>query len=73
METFVAINKEFVPINNKYMLSIDEAAIYFHIGKNRLRKIVARNLNKNWTFYNGQQVLIKRELFEQTLDKMDTI
>ena len=31
--------KQIVPIHQKYLLSIEEASQYFHIGENKLRKI----------------------------------
>lgn len=34
-----------VPIHQKYVLSIDEAALYFHISVNRLRKLVSEHKN----------------------------
>ncbi len=65
--------KNVVPIHEKYMLSIEEASQYFHIGENKLRKIVSENAGANWLFYNGKRLLIKRELFERVLDEIDTI
>ena len=65
--------KQVVPIHQKYLLSIEEASQYFHIGENKLRKIAEEHKNSNWLFYNGQRLLIKRKLFENVLDELDTI
>lgn len=65
--------KQIVPIHQKYLLSIEEASQYFHIGENKLRKIAEEQKNANWLFYNGQRLLIKRKLFENVLDELDTI
>lgn len=65
--------KNVVPIHEKYMLSIEEASQYFHIGENKLRKIVSEHKNANWLFYNGKRMLIKRTIFESVLDEIDTI
>ena len=65
--------KQIVPIHQKYLLSIEEASQYFHIGENKLRKITEENKNENWLFYYGQRLLIKRKLFENVLDELDTI
>lgn len=65
--------KNVVPIHEKYMLSIEEASQYFHIGENKLRKIVSEHKNANWLFYNGKRMLIKRTIFESVLDELDTI
>lgn len=65
--------KQVVPIHQKYLLSIEEASQYFHIGENKLRKIAEEHKNANWLFYNGQRLLIKRKLFESIIDELDTI
>lgn len=65
--------KNVVPIHEKYMLSVEEASQYFHLGQNTLRRIVSENAGANWLFYNGKRLLIKRELFERVLDEIDTI
>ncbi|MCC0643529.1 excisionase [Clostridioides sp. ZZV14-6150] len=65
--------KNVVPIHEKYMLSIEEASQYFHIGENKLRQIVNEQKGANWLFYNGKRLLIKREMFERVLDEIDTI
>ena len=65
--------KQVVPIHQKYLLSIEEASQYFHIGENKLRKIAEEHKNANCLFYNGQRLLIKRKLFENVLDELDTI
>ena len=65
--------KQVVPIHQKYLLSIEEASQYFHIGENKLRKIAEEHKNSNCLFYNGQRLLIKRKLFENVLDELDTI
>ena len=62
-----------VPIHEKYLLSIEEASQYFHIGENKLRKIAEEHKNANWLFYNGKRLLIKRKSFEKVLDKLTTI
>ena len=62
-----------VPIHEKYLLSVEEASQYFHIGENKLRKIAEEYKNANWLFYNGQRLLIKRKLFEKVLDELNTI
>lgn len=65
--------KQVIPIHEKYMLSIEEASQYFHIGENKLRKIADEHKDAKWLFYNGQRLLIKRKLFEKVIDELDTI
>lgn len=62
-----------VPISEKYMLSVEEAAAYFRIGENKLRRFADENKNAKWLFWNGNRMQIKREQFEKLLDKIDTI
>lgn len=57
-----------IPIWQKYLLTIDEAALYFRIGQKRLRQIVSENPNADFLLTNGNRVLIKRKLFEQYID-----
>lgn len=62
-----------IPISEKYMLTIDEAAAYFRIGENKLRRLAEENRSAKWLFRNGNRIQIKRKIFEKTLDEMDTI
>ncbi len=65
--------KHNVPIHEKYLLSIEEASQYFHIGENKLRKIAEEHKNAEWIFYNGQRLLVKRKIFEKIIDELTTI
>lgn len=62
-----------VPVWEKYMLTIKEAAQYFHIGENKLRKIVNENKDASFVLWNGTHVQIKRTMFEQFLDQNNLI
>ena len=44
------MNHTDVPIWEKYTLTIEEAAKYFRIGENKLRKLAEENPNANWDF-----------------------
>lgn len=67
------MEKNYVPIWEKYMLSIEEAAIYFRIGENKLRKIASENQDAKWLLMNGSRIQIKRKLFEEYLDSVDIV
>ena len=41
-----------VPVWEKYTLSIDEAAAYFRIGVNKLRKIIEENPDADFVLWN---------------------
>jgi len=62
-----------VPIWEKYTLTIEEAAKYFRIGENKLRKLAEENLNSGWVLMNGNHIQIKRKQFEKIIDSMDVI
>lgn len=53
-----------VPLWEKYLLTIEEAAVYFGIGENRLRELAALDMKREFTIDNGNRTLIKRKKFE---------
>ncbi len=62
-----------VPIWEKYTLSVDEAAIYFRIGKGKLRQLIEADKTAKFLLWNGNRVQIKRELFERFVDELEAI
>lgn len=62
-----------IPVWEKYTLTIEEAARYFRIGENKLRKLAEENLSAGWVIMNGNRIQIKRKLFEKVIDTLDTI
>lgn len=62
-----------VPIHQKYVLSIEEAALYFHIGVNRLRRLVSEHKNADWVLCNQTHALIKRTRFEKFIDSVNAL
>ena len=54
---------------DRYAMTIEEAAGYSLIGENRLRKIIEDEKGLEWVLRIGSQVRIKRELFERWLDR----
>lgn len=58
-----------IPLWEQYTLTIEEAAEYFRIGENKLRRIVSENRDADFIFQNGNRVQIKRKLFEKYIDK----
>ena len=67
------MNRTDVPIWEKYTLTIEEAAKYFRIGENKLRKLAEENPTANWVILNGNRIQIKRKQFEKMIDTVDTI
>lgn len=62
-----------VPIWEKYTLTIEEAAAYFRIGENKLRRLVNENKNAAYIIWNGNRPQIKRIKFEKMIDTIDVI
>lgn len=67
------IEKPFVPVSEKYALSIYEAAEYFGIGEHRLRNMVRANPHADYVLWIGSKVEIKRRLFEDFLDNTSAV
>jgi hypothetical protein len=57
-----------IPYWEKYMLTLREAAEYFHIGEKKMRQIVDDNMDASFLLESGNRVMIKRKLFEEYLD-----
>ncbi len=66
-------NSVYVPISEKYTLTIEEASKYFRIGENKLRKLAEENLMSNWVIMNGNRIQIKRKQFEKIIDTLNVI
>ena len=62
-----------IPIWEKYTLTIDEAAAYFRVGENKLRKLIDNNPDANYIIWNGNRAQIKRRMFEKYIDNMAVI
>ena len=62
-----------IPYWEKYMLTLREAAEYFHIGEKKMRQIVDENMDAKFLLENGNWVMIKRKLIEEYLDKANVI
>ena len=71
---FVMGNSESkVPLWEKYILTIQEAAEYFHIGEKKLRKLVEERADADFIIMNGNRAMIKRKLFEKYLDESASV
>ena len=53
-------------MSEKYLLTIDEAAEYFNIGKNKLRDMIKEPCC-NFVLFNGKKALIKKNRLESCL------
>ena len=59
---------EVIIMSEKYLLTIDEAAEYFNIGKNKLRDMIKEPCC-NFVLFNGKKALIKKNRLESYLDE----
>lgn len=62
-----------IPYWEKYMLTLREAAAYFHIGEKKLRQIVEENMDADFLLTSGNRIMIKRKRFEEFLDASSVI
>lgn len=60
--------EEIVPIWEKHLLTIDEAALYTNIGQNRIAEMLRRP-SCTFVLYVGRKRLIKRKEFEKFLNE----
>ena len=63
---------QIIPVNEKYMLAINEAAQYFNIGVKKMRRLAEDNLGV-FAVYSGNRYLIIRCKFEKKKKKTSSI
>ena len=71
-DTSIKKSVPFVPLCEKWLLSIEEAAAYFGVGQNRLAKLALQDGCKFIVFV-GNKKLIKRKKFEEFLNEQYAI
>ena len=62
-----------VPIWEKYSLTVEEAAAYFRIGEQKLRRIADKNANATYLLWNGNSPQFKIKKFEEYVDRLNAI
>ena len=62
-----------IPFWERYTLSVEEAAAYFRIGENKLRKIISENEDADFILWNGNRPQIKRNKFEEFIDRHNLV
>lgn len=67
------LQKNMIPVWKRYSLTITEAADYYHIGENKLRMIADEHPEADFIIMNGNRILIKRQKFEEFLDKATVV
>lgn len=68
-------NRLFVPIWNKYMLTVEEVAQYFGIGEKKIRNLIAENQETElcFTIQIGNKSLINRSKFGEFLYQVSAL
>lgn len=67
------MNKMQIPVPQRYCITIEEAAAYFLIGENKLRKLIDENKEANYLLWSGRNAKIKRAAFEKYIDTLNVI
>lgn len=62
-----------VEIKDKILLTVKEASMYSGISETMLRKRISEKNDYDFILMNGTKILIKREKFEQFLNRVDAI
>ncbi len=57
----------------QYTLTVEEAAKYFRIGENKLRRLISENKDADYIIWNGTRPQIKRNLFEKYIDHCNVV
>ena len=62
-----------IPFWEKYTLSIEEAAAYFRIGENKIRKMINDNRDADYILWNNTRAQIKRKKFENYIEGTSSV
>ena len=62
-----------IPFWERYTLSIEEAAAYFRVGENKLRKLISENPDADFILWNNTGAQIKRKKFESYIGRSSLI
>ena len=62
-----------VPFWERYTMSVEEAAAYFRVGENKLRKLISEDNDADYILWNGNRPQIKRKKFEEYIDRHNLI
>lgn len=57
-----------IPFWERYTMSVEEAAAYFRVGENKLRKLISEDNDADYILWNGNRPQIKRKKFEEYID-----
>lgn len=72
-ETITPNIRNQIPLWERYTLTVEEAAIYFRVDQNKLRRIIQESPDADFIIWNGNRPQIKRIKFEQYIDRLTLI
>ena len=62
-----------IPFWERYTMSVEEAAAYFRVGENKLRKLISEDNDADYILWNGNRPQIKRKKIEEYIDRHNLI
>ena len=62
-----------LPVSDKYLLTIEEAAEYFGIGQKRIRRLISLDPTARFILTVGNRTQIKRKEFEKYIDEASCV
>lgn len=62
-----------IPFWEKYTMTVEEAALYFRIGMNKLAQLAKENPDADFVLWNGNRAQFKRKKFEEYIDGINVI
>ncbi|WP_310603556.1 excisionase [Anaerosporobacter sp.] len=73
MTETVLEDKGYVPIWEKFALTINEATQYFNLGEKKIRKLAEDYVDYGFVVQNGAKTLIKRMKFEEFMNETNSV
>lgn len=58
----------YIPLYEKYILTVDEACQYFSIGRDKMYELVKQD-GCSYALHNGRTLLVKRKEMEKYLEQ----
>lgn len=72
-ESSMTNDKGFVPVWEKFTLTVNEAARYFNLGEKKIRKLADDYEDYGFVLQNGSKTLIKRRKFEEFINETNAV
>ncbi len=66
-------NKKYVPVWEKFTLTISEASEYFNLGEKKMRLLADNYNDYGFVLQNGSKTLIKRKKFEDFINETNAV